>query len=61
MTPAMLNLQWEKMSLYPAGYFTRGIPVQANVTYPGRLDRGDLARRREPAAASRISLPDRAL
>jgi predicted metalloprotease with PDZ domain len=34
MTPAMLNLQWEKMSLYPAGYFTRGIPIQANVTYP---------------------------
>jgi len=34
MTPAMLNLQWEKMSLYPAGYFTRGITVQANVTYP---------------------------
>src|SRR3954462_9435177 len=34
MTPAMLNLQWEKMSLYPAGYFTRGISVQASVTYP---------------------------
>jgi predicted metalloprotease with PDZ domain len=34
MTPAMLNLQWEKMSLYPAGYFTRRIPVQATVTYP---------------------------
>ncbi|HEY5711535.1 MAG TPA: peptidase M61 [Allosphingosinicella sp.] len=34
MTPAMLNLQWEKMSLYPAGYFTRGIPVSASVTYP---------------------------
>ena len=34
MTPAMLNLQWEKMSLYPAGYFTRDIQVQADVTYP---------------------------
>jgi len=34
MTPAMLNLQWEKMSLYPAGYFTRDIQMQANVTYP---------------------------
>jgi predicted metalloprotease with PDZ domain len=34
MTPAMLNLQWEKMSLYPAGYFTRGIPIQASVAYP---------------------------
>src|SRR5436853_2399148 len=34
MTPAILNLQWEKMSLYPAGYFTRDIQVQADVTYP---------------------------
>jgi predicted metalloprotease with PDZ domain len=34
MTSAMLNLQWEKMSLYPAGYFTRGIPVSASVIYP---------------------------
>jgi predicted metalloprotease with PDZ domain len=35
MTQNMLNLQWEKMSLYPAGYFTRDIPIQAEVTYPG--------------------------
>ena len=34
MAPAMLNLQWESMSLYPAGYFTRRIPVEAKVTYP---------------------------
>jgi predicted metalloprotease with PDZ domain len=34
MTPAILNLQWEKMSLYPAGYFVRAIPVQASVTLP---------------------------
>jgi predicted metalloprotease with PDZ domain len=34
MTPAMLNLQWEKVSLYPAGHFTRDIQIQANVTYP---------------------------
>ena len=34
MTPDLMNLQWEKMSLYPAGYFTRGIPIQANVTLP---------------------------
>jgi predicted metalloprotease with PDZ domain len=30
----MLNLQWEKMSLYPEGYFVRRIPVQASVIYP---------------------------
>jgi predicted metalloprotease with PDZ domain len=34
VTPDMLNLQWEDVSLYPAGYFTRRIPVSATVTYP---------------------------
>ena len=34
MTPGMLNVQFEKMSLYPAGYFVRNIPIQASVTYP---------------------------
>ena len=34
MTPAMLNLQWEQVSLYPAGYFARRIPVSATVRYP---------------------------
>jgi predicted metalloprotease with PDZ domain len=34
VTPEMLNLQWEAVSLYPAGYFTRQIPVSATVTYP---------------------------
>ena len=34
MTPAMMNLQFEQVSLYPAGYFTRRIPVKATVRYP---------------------------
>ncbi|MBH1992989.1 MAG: M61 family metallopeptidase, partial [Sphingomonadaceae bacterium] len=34
MTPKMQNIQWESVSLYPAGYYTRQIPVQAIVTYP---------------------------
>jgi predicted metalloprotease with PDZ domain len=34
VTDAMLNLQWESVSLYPAGYYTRQIPIQATVTYP---------------------------
>lgn len=34
VTPKMLNIQWEAVSLYPAGYYTRQIPVQATVTYP---------------------------
>lgn len=34
VTDKMLNLQWESMSLYPAGYYVRQIPIQATVTYP---------------------------
>ncbi len=34
MTGEMLNLQWEKMSLYPAGHFVRQIRVQPSVTLP---------------------------
>lgn len=34
VTPAMMNLQWEQVSLYPAGYFTRQIPVQLDLTLP---------------------------
>ncbi|WP_067734297.1 M61 family metallopeptidase [Novosphingobium naphthalenivorans] len=34
MTQEMLNLQWEKMSLYPAGHYVRDIPVQPTVTFP---------------------------
>ena len=34
MTPDAIRLQWNAMSLYPAGYFTRQIPVEATVRYP---------------------------
>ena len=34
MTPEMLSLQWSSLSLYPAGYFTRRIPVEAEVRLP---------------------------
>ncbi|OYW50611.1 MAG: peptidase M61 [Novosphingobium sp. 28-62-57] len=34
MTPEMLNLQWEKMSLYPAGHYVRRIRVKPTVTLP---------------------------
>ena len=34
MTPDMLNLQWEKMSLYPAGHAVSRIAVQPAVTLP---------------------------
>lgn len=34
VTREMMNVQFNSMSLYPAGYFTRRIPVSASVTYP---------------------------
>lgn len=34
VTPEMMNLQWQSVSLYPAGWFTRRIPVSASVTWP---------------------------
>jgi predicted metalloprotease with PDZ domain len=34
MTQEMLNLQWEKMSLYPAGHYIRQIKVRPSVTVP---------------------------
>jgi predicted metalloprotease with PDZ domain len=30
----MLNLQWEKMSLYPAGHYVRQIKIRPTVTFP---------------------------
>jgi predicted metalloprotease with PDZ domain len=34
MTPEMLNLQWNTVSLYPAGYFSRDITVSPSVKLP---------------------------
>ena len=34
MTPTMMSVQFNSMSLYPAGYFTRQIPVQATLRLP---------------------------
>tara|TARA_R110002012_G_scaffold165912_3_gene328440 strand:- start:8582 stop:10633 length:2052 start_codon:yes stop_codon:yes gene_type:complete len=34
MAPSMLNLRWHQVSLYPAGYYVRQIPVQATALYP---------------------------
>ena len=34
MTDSLLNLQWNSVSLYPAGFYTRRIPFQASVTLP---------------------------
>ena len=34
VTPAMMNVQWEQVALYPAGHFTRAIQVQPSITLP---------------------------
>jgi predicted metalloprotease with PDZ domain len=34
MTQEMLNLQWSRLPLYPAGYYARQIMVEASVTLP---------------------------
>ena len=54
VTPAMLNLQWEDVSLYPAGYYTRQIPVSATVTYPQGW-RAATALRPTTEAANRVT------
>jgi predicted metalloprotease with PDZ domain len=34
MTADMLGVQWQAMTLYPAGYYSRRIPIQADLTLP---------------------------
>jgi predicted metalloprotease with PDZ domain len=34
MTPEMLNAQWISLAMYPAGYFTRRIPIEATIKLP---------------------------
>ncbi len=34
VTPEMMNIQWEQVSLYPAGYYTRAIKLIPSVTLP---------------------------
>jgi predicted metalloprotease with PDZ domain len=34
VTPEMMNVQWEQVSLYPAGYFTRQIRIRPSITLP---------------------------
>ena len=40
MTPAMMNVQWNSMALYPAGWFTRRIPIEASIRLPAGWNYG---------------------
>jgi predicted metalloprotease with PDZ domain len=44
MTPEIVNVQWEKVSLYPAGYFVRQIPIVASLTLPSGWQAGTALR-----------------
>jgi predicted metalloprotease with PDZ domain len=49
ITNDILGIQWHSMTLYPAGYYTRRIPVQATLTVPAGWQYGsalELAERR---------------
>ena len=56
MTQEMLNLQWEKMSLYPAGHYVRRIAVQADGDVPRRAGRLHRARRPEARRGDTVDL-----
>ena len=34
MTPEMLNIEWDNVALYPAGYFSRDVQIQPTVKLP---------------------------
>ncbi len=34
VTPKMMNIQWEQVALYPAGYYTRNIGVKPSIILP---------------------------
>ena len=44
MTPEMMNIQGNSMSLYPAGWKTSRIPVSASITYPAGWKAGTALR-----------------
>ncbi|MDQ3145221.1 MAG: peptidase M61 [Pseudomonadota bacterium] len=55
ITPEMLNLQWESVSLYPAGYYVRNIPVVASLTLPAGWQAGTALRQAAAPAAPGVN------
>ncbi len=52
MTSEMLNLQWNLVAFYPAGYFTRQIPVDATAILPAGWRYGTALRPRDAGATT---------
>jgi hypothetical protein len=42
ITDRMMDMEWSKVSLYPAGYFSRGITFTPSVTLAHDLQSGDV-------------------
>ncbi|MBB6123942.1 M61 family metallopeptidase [Sphingobium subterraneum] len=58
VTQSMMNLQWEAVSLYPAGYYVRQIPVQASVTWPEGWQAATALRGKTSGATTRYDTVD---
>ncbi len=54
VAPSMMNLRWNNVALYPAGYFARNIPVDASVTWPTGWQAGS-AMRPKRTSGSKVS------
>lgn len=54
MTPHIVNVQWNEVSLYPAGYYSRDIQVQPDVTLPHGWQAGTALRPRGKATGDTL-------
>ena len=48
-TPKIMNLRWMQLSFYPAGYYARGVAVEAAFTLPPEWQAGTALRQDRPA------------
>lgn len=55
VSPEIINLQWQSVSLYPAGWATRRIPVSASVTFPAGWRAATALRPQSAANGPRIT------
>ena len=55
VTPDIINVQWESVSLYPAGFYTRRIPIIATLAVPTGWQAATALRPSAPATGNRIT------
>jgi predicted metalloprotease with PDZ domain len=55
VSPEIINLQWQSVSLYPSGWATRRIPVSASLTLPAGWRAGTALRPQSAPAGQRIA------